>query len=120
MLTGQLGARILDGALAAVIATVGLLELWLPLPSVIGAIGVTIRAVLALAPTNFRFWVGMPTIAPKGYAFATILPAADGDVVDNNGAQFYDQSVPEPYASQVYVHSANHNFFNTEWRFDGN
>lgn len=88
------------------------------LPSVIGAIGVTIRAVLALAPTNFRFWLGMPTIAPKGYAFATILPAADGDVVDNNGAQFYDQSVPEPYASQVYVHSANHNFFNRQWAFD--
>lgn len=88
------------------------------LPTVIPAIGVTIRAVLALAPTNFRYWAGMSTIAPTGYAFMTILPAADGDVVDNNGAQFYDQSSPDPYTSQVYVHSTNHNFFNRQWLFD--
>ncbi len=88
------------------------------IPEVIGAIGVTICSVLALAPTNFRYWSGMSTIAPKGYAFLTILPAADGDVVDNNGAQFYDQSVPGPFTSQVYVHSANHNFFNRQWAFD--
>ena len=87
-------------------------------PTVIGPIGVTIRAVLALAPTNFRYWSGMSTIAPAGYAFATILPAADGDVVDNNGAQFYDQSTPGPLTAQVYVHSANHNFFNRQWSFD--
>ncbi|MFF2623725.1 alpha/beta hydrolase [Oerskovia jenensis] len=87
-------------------------------PTVIGSIGVTIRAVLALAPTNFRYWAGLSTIAPSGYAFSTILPASDGDVVDNNGAQFYDQSLPGPYTSQVYVHSANHNFFNREWSFD--
>lgn len=88
------------------------------LPTVLPAMGVTIRAVLALAPTNFRYWAGMSTIAPAGYAFMTILPAADGDVVDNNGAQFYDQSTPDPYTSQVYVHSTNHNFFNREWLFD--
>lgn len=87
-------------------------------PTVIGAIGVRIKAVLALAPTNFRYWAGMSTIAPAGYAFMTILPAADGDVVDNNGAQFYDQSVPGPFTSQIYVHSANHNFFNRRWSFD--
>ncbi len=88
------------------------------IPTVIGSIGVTIRAVLALAPTNFRYWYGMSTIRPSGYAFMTILPAADGDVVDNNGAQFYDQGEPDPFKSQVYVHSANHNFFNREWLFD--
>ena len=49
-------------------------------PSVIALPGVTIRAVLALAPTNFRFWNGLATIAPNGYAFMTILPAGDGDV----------------------------------------
>ena len=88
------------------------------IPDVIGSIGVSIRAVLALAPTNFRYWYGMPTIAPQGYAFSTILPAADGDVVDNNGAQLYDQSEPAPYTCQVYVHSANHNYFNRQWAFD--
>lgn len=87
-------------------------------PTVIGAIGVTIRAVLALAPTNFRYWYGMATIGPAGYAFSTILPAADGDVVDNNGAQFYDTSSPDPFTSQVYVHATNHNFFNRQWAYD--
>lgn len=88
------------------------------IPTVIGSIGVTIKSVLALAPTNFRYWAGMSTIGPAGHAFMTILPASDGDVVDNNGAQFYDQATPGPYKSQLYVHSANHNFFNREWLFD--
>lgn len=86
--------------------------------SVINLSGVTIRGVLALAPTNFRFWFGLSTIRPKGYAFMTILPAGDGDVVDNNGAQFYDQATPDPYKSQVYVHFTNHNFFNRKWLND--
>jgi hypothetical protein len=87
-------------------------------PTVIGPIGVTIRVGLALAPTNFRYWFGLSTIAPAGYAFMTVLPAADGDVVDNNGAQFYDQASPGPFKSQVYVHSTNHNFFNRQWASD--
>jgi hypothetical protein len=88
------------------------------LPTVLPAIGVTIKAVLALAPTNFRYWAGQPTIRPSGYAFMTILPAADGDVVDNNGAQFYDQAQPGPYKSQLYVASTCHNFFNRQWAFN--
>jgi hypothetical protein len=88
------------------------------IPTVIGLPGVQIRGVLALAPTNFRFWAGMSTIQPAGYAFMTILPAGDGDVVDNNGAQFYDQASPDPFRSQLYVHFTNHNFFNRQWAFD--
>jgi hypothetical protein len=88
------------------------------IPTVIALPGVTIKAVLALAPTNFRFWFGLPTIASAGYSFMTILPAGDGDVVDNNGAQFYDRATPGPYKSQLYVHFTNHNFFNREWLFD--
>jgi hypothetical protein len=88
------------------------------IPTVIGLPGVTIRGVLALAPTNFRFWAGLPTIRPDRYAFMTILPAGDGDVVDNNGAQFYDQARPSPFKSQLYVHHTNHNFFNRQWLFD--
>ena len=80
--------------------------------------GVAIRGVLALAPTNFRFWGGLATIQPQGHAYMTILPAGDGDVVDNNGAQFYDQADPSPYKSQVYAHFTNHNFFNRQWLFD--
>lgn len=87
-------------------------------PTVIGLPGVTIKGVLALAPTNFRFWNALPTIGPAGYAFMTILPAGDGDVVDNNGAQFYDKATPAPLKSQLYVHGTNHNFFNRQWAFD--
>ncbi|MGW6981663.1 alpha/beta hydrolase family protein [Streptomyces sp. NPDC054932] len=87
-------------------------------PSVLPAIGVTIRAVLALAPSNFRYFYGMPTIRPDGYAFMTILPAADGDLDENYGAQFYDQAKPGPYKSQQYVHSTNHNYFNRQWALD--
>jgi dienelactone hydrolase len=86
--------------------------------SVIALPNVTIRGVLALAPTNFRFWNGLPTIVPRNYAFMTILPAGDGDVVDNNGAQFYDQAEPGPFRSQVYAHYTNHNFFNRVWTLD--
>jgi hypothetical protein len=88
------------------------------IPRVIALAGVTIRSVLALAPTNFRFWSGLPTIRPEGYAFMTVLPAGDGDVRSNNGAQFYDQAIEVPYKSQVYAYNTNHNFFNREWLFD--
>jgi hypothetical protein len=60
----------------------------------------------------------MSTIQPKGYAFGTILPAGDGDVRDNNGAQFYDQTIPGPFKSQLYVHYTCHNFFNRQWLDD--
>lgn len=87
-------------------------------PTTIALPGVTLRSVLALAPTNFRYWAGQSTIAPKDYAFMTILPAGDGDVRDNNGAQFYDQAAPGPFKSQLYVHFTNHNFFNRQWLND--
>ena len=87
-------------------------------PTVIALPGVKLLSVLALAPTNFRYWAGMSTIQPKGYAFMTVLPAGDGDVVDNNGAQFYDQATPGPFKSQIYVHYKNHNFFNRKWLND--
>jgi hypothetical protein len=87
--------------------------------SVIALPGVAIKSCLALAPTNARFQVGgLSTIQPKGYAFMTLLPAGDGDVRDNNGAQFYDQAVPAPFKSQLYVHYTNHNFFNRQWLND--
>ncbi|MFI6578152.1 hypothetical protein ACIBFB_20385 [Nocardiopsis sp. NPDC050513] len=88
------------------------------LPTVLPLAGVTIRAVLALAPTNYRSYADLPTIAPDGYAFMTILPAADGDVVNNNGAQFYDAARPGPFKSQLYVHNMNHNRFNRRWPDD--
>jgi hypothetical protein len=86
-------------------------------PEVISLPNVTIKCVIALAPTSF----GPTSGQPKGYAFMTILPAGDGDVSSNDGAKFYDQAQPEPYKSQLYVHYGNHNFFNRQWpQDDGN
>jgi hypothetical protein len=84
------------------------------IPERITLAGVNIRAVLSLAPVNS----GASSGKPKGYAFMTILPAADGDVIDNNGAQFYDQASPGPFRSQLYVFFANHNYFNRQWLND--
>jgi dienelactone hydrolase len=83
-------------------------------PDIITLPGVAIRAVLALAPTDW----GATPIRPRGYAYQTILPAGDGDVWSNDGAKFYDQALAEPIKSQVYVDNANHNFFNRHWLSD--
>lgn len=83
-------------------------------PEIIALAGVTIQGVISLGPVNS----GASTGQPKGHAFMAILPASDGDVVDNNGAQFYDAADPSPFKCQLYVHHANHNFFNREWTND--
>ena len=87
-------------------------------PTVIAMAGVTLKSVLALAPTNFRFWAGLSSIQPSGRTFMTIRPAGDGAGWENNGAQFYDLAKPGPTKTQVYVHFANHNFFNRQWPDD--
>jgi len=83
-------------------------------PEVISLPSVSIKCVIALAPTSF----GPSSGQPKGYAFMTVLPAGDGDVWSNDGAKFYDKAQPEPLKSQLYVHFANHNFFNRKWPQD--
>jgi dienelactone hydrolase len=83
-------------------------------PEVIGLPGINIKAVISLAPTD----AGASTGQPKDYAFMTILPAGDGDVQKNPGAKFYDKAIPGPLKSQLYVHYANHNFFNRQWPED--
>ncbi len=83
-------------------------------PEVIGLPGVAIRSVIALAPTEG----GATTKTPRDYAFMTILPAADGDVWQNDGAIYYDRAVPSPFKSQLYVHFTNHQFYNRQWLDD--
>lgn len=83
-------------------------------PELISLPGVSIKSVLALAPTSCGFSTGIP----GNCAFMTILPAGDGDVWSNDGAKYYDRAQPEPFKSQLYVHYANHNFFNREWLSD--
>jgi dienelactone hydrolase len=76
--------------------------------------GVKIPGVISLAPVD----AGATSGHPKGIAFMTILPAGDGDVVANNGAEFYDQADPAPFKTQLYVDQANHNYFNRNWLND--
>jgi hypothetical protein len=85
----------------------------LALPST-GISGVTVKGVLAIAPTDTDATSGTPT----GFAFMTILPAADLDLFANEGARFYDRASAAPFKCQLYVHNANHNFFNEEWISD--
>jgi hypothetical protein len=79
-----------------------------------GISGITVKGVISIAPTDIAATSGKPS----GFAFMTLLPAADLDVIENNGAKFYDQASAVPFKSQLYIHSANHNFFNTEWVSD--
>jgi peptidoglycan hydrolase-like protein with peptidoglycan-binding domain len=72
----------------------------------------TIVGAISVAPTDTT---GSFSGAPRCYTFMTILPAADGDVRFNSGAEYYDQATPSPFKTQLYVHEANHNFFNREW-----
>jgi hypothetical protein len=73
-----------------------------------------IQAILPLAPIDFNRHV--PTDVPM----SVILPYCDGDVSDNQGIHFYDDSL---YASPgdntpknyLEVMGANHNYFNTIW-----
>jgi hypothetical protein len=83
-------------------------------PEIITLPGVTIRGVISLGPVNS----GASSGHPKGHPFLAILPASDGDVVDNNGAQFYDAADPAPFKAQLYIDHANHNYFNRQWLND--
>jgi hypothetical protein len=73
-----------------------------------------INAVLPLAPVDFNRHVD------NDVPLSVILPYCDGDVSDNQGVHFYDDSLynvakdnsPKNY---VEIMGANHNFFNTIW-----
>lgn len=73
-----------------------------------------IKAVLALAPIDFNRHI------INDVPLSVILPYCDGDVSDNQGIHFYDDSLynvsgdnsPKNY---LEVMGANHNFFNTIW-----
>lgn len=80
--------------------------------------GVALSSVFAIGPTDFH------DPNPSGSAFHTLLPACDADVRDLAGIAHYDRGLPTlddtNLRSQVLFLGANHNFFNTEWRFDDN
>lgn len=71
-----------------------------------------IDAVISLAPVDFHGHKLEKT------PFLMILPAADGDVITNEGARIYDRSEVTAlplWKSQFYIYGADHNRFNREW-----
>ncbi|MBX7194535.1 MAG: HYR domain-containing protein [Sandaracinaceae bacterium] len=79
--------------------------------------GLDVTGVLAIGPTDYHENI------PQGVAYLVLLPACDADVNDLQGARMYDRGLrdTDTFArSQLLFVGTNHNFFNTEWRFDDN
>jgi len=79
--------------------------------------GVELASIFGIGSTDFH------DAAPLGVPFAILLPACDGDVATLVGARHYDRGLAPAdgeVKSQVLFLGANHNYFNTEWRFDDN
>ncbi|WP_020574091.1 alpha/beta hydrolase [Actinopolymorpha alba] len=73
-----------------------------------------IRAVLPLAPTDFAR-ATLPNLP-----MAVLLPYCDGDVSNQQGQHFYDDTryadpADPAFRGSLMVMGTNHNFFNTEW-----
>lgn len=72
-----------------------------------------IRAVMPLAPVDF-----LRSTLP-GVPMAVVLPYCDGDVWDQQGQHFYDDSrygaTDDVLRTSLLVMGANHNYFNSEW-----
>ena len=77
-----------------------------------------ISGVISLAPTDYE------RRAPHGTPYLTILPYCDGDVSNLMGARMYERGQyirpDDPFPRiQMSVHGANHNWFNSVWKVDG-
>ncbi|MDQ3034967.1 MAG: hypothetical protein M3Y87_21340 [Myxococcota bacterium] len=79
--------------------------------------GVTLASVFGIGPTDYH------DPRPSGVPFAVLLPGCDADVRTLEGLRQYDRGLdptdPHQRAQVLYV-GANHNFFNSEWRYDDN
>ena len=78
--------------------------------------GVSLTSVFALAPTDYQ------ENSPRGVPYLVLLPGCDGDVEDLQGLRMYDRglSMNAFERTQLLFARANHNYFNSEWRFDDN
>lgn len=88
--------------------------------------GVTLRGVIALAPTAWlmesRYSAQEPLLLDP--PLLMLLSAADGDQSESGGMRYYDIAKPEHpsdswFKAQQFVHGANHNFYNSEWNDAG-
>lgn len=78
--------------------------------------GLALSSVFALAPTDYQ------ENSPRGVPYLVLLPGCDGDVEDLQGLRMYDRGLAMNAfeRTQLLFARANHNYFNTEWRFDDN
>lgn len=79
--------------------------------------GVSLASVLAVGPTDFN------DNTPTGVPYLALLPGCDADVSTLEGARMVDRgaaALDDEVHGHVLFVGANHNFFNTEWRFDDN
>jgi hypothetical protein len=79
--------------------------------------GLSVTSVLAIGPTDYH------DNTPQGASYLVLLPSCDADVADLQGARMYDRGLRDSDTftrSQLLFVGTNHNFFNTEWRFDDN
>jgi hypothetical protein len=84
-----------------------------------------LKAILELGPVDFgrnnNAAFPNPRFDVDNVPFSVLLPACDGDVLDNQGMRPYDRARILPEAqnpspkSQIYIIGANHNFSNSEW-----
>jgi hypothetical protein len=77
-------------------------------------LGYGIKAVHSIAPVDFHSFV------LEDVPYYVLLPAADGDVWDLEGARIYDRAAPRTNPDkmpkmQSVLYGANHNWFNTVW-----
>ncbi len=79
--------------------------------------GVALASVFAIGPTDYH------DPRPSGVPFGVLLPGCDADVRTLEGLLQYDRGLdpsdPNLRAQVLYI-GANHNFFNSEWRYDDN
>ena len=82
-----------------------------------------VLAVLPIAPVDYNRGLSRPEFNNgyvNGAALGVLLPYSDGDVSDNQGMHFYDDSrysAPGDTSPKYFWEAmgGNHNFFNTVW-----
>lgn len=83
----------------------------------------TVKAVLPIAPVDYNRGMTLPVFNSgyvNGAALGVLLGYCDGDVSDNQGMHFYDDSRYSQAGDQSPKYfweamGSNHNFFNTVW-----
>ena len=86
-----------------------------PWPNLIGPVG--FQSIFEIGPVDFS-----RRYNPNDVDWSVLLPACDGDVINNNGVGPFDRmmmtglSGDHEMKSTFRVYGTNHNFYNTQWQ----